>query len=106
MGPWRVTNVGRTMRTLPAWMRAILDLVHVHCRGPDCDHKITWSQAHHIIAWHDGGDTDLNATIPLCTTHHGWVTAGTWQVDFNPTTGTCTWTGPHGQTIHTHPPTP
>jgi hypothetical protein len=106
MGPWRITNVGRTMRTLPAWMRAILDLVHVHCRGPDCDHKITWSQAHHIIAWDDGGDTDLNATIPLCTTHHGWVTAGTWQVDFNPTTGTCTWTGPHGQHIQTHPPTP
>jgi hypothetical protein len=104
MGPWRVVNVGRTMRTLPAWMRAILDLVHVHCRGPDCTHKITWSQAHHQLAWDDGGDTDLNATIPLCATHHGWVTAGTWQVDFDPDTGTCTWTGPDGQIIHTHPP--
>jgi len=32
------------------------------------------------------------------------VTTGGWRVAFQPGTGICTWTGPHGQTLRTHPP--
>lgn len=32
------------------------------------------------------------------------VTTGGWQLDYNPGDGTCTWTGPHGQTHTIRPP--
>lgn len=49
--------------TLPPWLRPLLDLVHAHCRGPDCDRRIPWTQAHHQHAWVQLGDTDVNQTI-------------------------------------------
>jgi len=103
MGPWRVVNVGRTFRTLPSWLRTALEMVHRHCRGPDCDRPVTWTEAHHETGWEQGGDTDLNATVPLCKAHHDLVTSGSWQVAYDPDTAICTWTGPNSQVIHTHP---
>lgn len=105
MGPWRVVNVGRTMRTLPPWLRPILELRHRRCRGPDCDRPASWTEAHHLDAWTaDQGDTDLNRMIPLCTAHHATVTDGTWTVDYDAGTGICTWTGPDGSLRRTLPP--
>ncbi|MPZ87681.1 MAG: hypothetical protein GEU81_06305 [Nitriliruptorales bacterium] len=104
MGPWRIVNVGRTHRTLPPWLRAVLEMVHRHCRGPGCDRPLAWTQAHHEHAWEHGGQTDLNATIPLCQAHHDLITTGRWHVTFDPDTGVCTWTGPDGHTIRTHRP--
>jgi len=106
MGPWRVTNVGRTMRTLPPWLRGMLEMVHRHCRGPDCDRPFAWTESHHQLAWDDGGQTALDETIPLCTAHHGLVTARRWTVTLDPETGRCTWTGPDGTTRTTRPPPP
>ncbi|MDQ3707950.1 MAG: HNH endonuclease [Actinomycetota bacterium] len=103
LGPWRVVNVGRTFRTLPSWLRVALEMVHRHCRGPDCDRPVTWTEANHKTGWDQGGDTDLNATVPLCKAHHDLVTSGDWQVTYDPDTAICTWTGPTGQVIHTHP---
>jgi len=103
-GPWRVVNVGRTMRTLPAWLRPMLEMAHRHCRGPSCDRPAAWSEAHHVTAWTDHGDTDLNHTVPLCKAHHQLITSGRWQLDYNPGDGTCTWTGPQGNTHTTRPP--
>jgi len=103
-GPWRVVNVGRTMRTLPAWLRPMLEMTHRHCRGPSCDRPAAWSEAHHITAWTDHGDTDLNHTVPLCKAHHQLVTSGRWHLDYNLGDGTCTWTGPQGDTHTTRPP--
>ncbi len=105
MGPWRIVNVGRTMRTLPSWLRPILELRHQRCRGPDCERPASWTEAHHLDAWTaDHGDTDLNRMIPLCTAHHATVTDGTWTVDYDAGTGVCTWTGPDGAVRRTLPP--
>ena len=103
MGPWRVVAVGRTHRTLPPWLRPMLEMLHRRCRGPDCDRPACWTQAHHQEAYAAGGDTDLNKTIPLCQAHHNLVTHGGWTVDLDLDTGICTWTGPTGQVIHTYP---
>ena len=103
MGPYRVVAVGRTQRTLPAWLRPMLAMLHRRCRGPDCDRPASWCEAHHEEAWSDGGDTDLNATVPLCPNHHDLVTHGGWTVTMNRTTGVCTWTAPNGRTVLTYP---
>lgn len=105
LGPWRVVNVGRWHRRLPAWLRMALELVHRHCRGPSCDRKITWTEAHHVVAWHaEQGETDLNRMVPVCLEHHDMVTTGGWHVDSDPADGVCTWTGPDGQVTHTRAP--
>lgn len=106
MGPWRAVDVGRSHRTLPAWLRDVLHMIHGTCRGPDCDRPATWSQAHHLDEWGEGGHTDLNRTVPLCTGHHRLVTHSGWDVDLDPDTGIATWTSPTGKTIHTHPRPP
>ena len=103
MGPWRVVAVGRTYRTLPAWLRPMMQMLHRRCRGPDCDRPACWTEAHHEIAYALGGDTDLNKTIPLCAAHHDLVTTGGWTVTLDLDTGICTWTTPDGRTITTRP---
>jgi hypothetical protein len=107
MGPWRVVTVGRQQRRMPDWMRALLVMIHGHCRGPDCDRPITWSQAHHITDWTDGGHTDFNDMIPLCLKQHTTVTIGEWDVTYDPDEGTVTWTHTRtGRTRIIRPPPP
>ena len=103
MGPWRVVAVGRTHRTLPAWLRPMLEMLHRRCRGPDCDRPACWTQAHHEQPFALGGATDLNQTIPLCKAHHDLVTTKGWTVTLDLDTGICTWTTPNGRIITTHP---
>ena len=103
MGPWRVVAVGRTHRTLPAWLRPMMEMIHRRCRGPDCGRPACWAEAHHEQPFAAGGDTDLNATIPLCPAHHDLVTTKGWTVTLDLDTGICTWTAPDGRTIQTHP---
>lgn len=103
LGGYRVVAVGRTFRTLPPWLRPMLEMIHRQCRGPDCDRPAAWTQAHHQHDYATGGNTDLNETIPLCTAHHKLVTHHRWTVTLNTDNGTCTWTAPNGRVIQTHP---
>lgn len=103
MGRYRVVAVGQTQRTLPPWLRPMLEMIHRRCRGPDCDRPACWTQAHHQDAFALGGETDLNKTIPLCKAHHDLVTYRGWTVTLDPDTGTCTWSSPTGRLITTHP---
>lgn len=103
-GPWRPVSVGRAQRTLPAWLREVMHMLHSTCCGPDCDRPATWSEAHHLEAWGGGSETDLNQSVPACTAHHEMVTHGGWQVTMNPDTRVCTWTSPSGRVRFTHPP--
>jgi hypothetical protein len=103
-GPWRVVNVGRTMPTVPAWMRSILQMIWRRCPAPECDQPAAWSDDHHEIAWKDGGDTDLNKTAPPCRGHHTMITKGGWTLRVDRDTGICTWTSPQRRTFDVHPP--
>jgi hypothetical protein len=105
LGPWRPVAVGRVHRTLPPWLRGVLHAMHQHCRGPDCDRHAAWTQASHETAWVDGGLTDVNETLPLCTFHHKLRDEGGWTAELDQTTGIVTWTDPHGRTFLAHPPT-
>ncbi len=60
-----VVDVGRAKRTAqPAQWRA-LKARHRTCAWPGCDRPASWTQAHHIELWKDGGRTDLRKMIPL-----------------------------------------
>ena len=103
MGPWRTVAVGRTHRVLPPWLRGLMEMLHRHCRGPDCDRPAAWTQAAHETDYAKGGDTDLNQTIPLCKAHHDLITYKGWAAQLDLDSGICTWTTPTGHTITTHP---
>ena len=104
LGPWRPVNVGRTQRRLPPWLRDVLYLLHRHCRGPGCDRPGSWSEAHHVTEWSAGGHTDLNDSLPLCCTHHGYITVRGWQARLDHATGEVIWTSPNGRVIALPPP--
>ena len=45
---------------------------------PGCDHPPPWCERHHIVAWVDGGRTDLDNVTLLCRHHHHNFAARGW----------------------------
>ncbi|MEN8239086.1 MAG: DUF222 domain-containing protein [Actinomycetota bacterium] len=63
-------DVGRRTRTIPPALRRALDLRDGGCTWPGCCAPVSWCDAHHIIHWADGGETNLDNTQLLCRKHH------------------------------------
>jgi predicted restriction endonuclease len=40
------------------------------CRAEGCQIPATWSEAHHLVPWSQGGRTDLDTGVLLCSWHH------------------------------------
>jgi hypothetical protein len=57
-----------------AQRRAITVRDAATCRYPGCSHTIC--DVHHVGAWTDGGATDIDNGILLCTRHHTLIHAG------------------------------
>lgn len=49
------------------------------CSFPDCDRPPEWTQRHHIVAWQDGGLTNLDNLTLLCGAHHRRFEAEGWR---------------------------
>jgi len=60
----------RTRRISPR-LRHALRLRDDGCRFPGCTNRIT--DAHHVVAWTDGGATTLSNLLSLCRRHHRFV---------------------------------
>jgi len=46
---------------------------------------LDWSEGHHLIAWADGGTTDLANACLVCRRHHRLLHNGSgWQVRLGP----------------------
>ena len=43
------------------------------CSFPGCTMPAAWTDAHHVIAWYQGGATSLLNTTLLCRRHHTHV---------------------------------
>ena len=66
-------DLGRTRRlATPGQFKALL-VRDRHCTFPGCTIPGTWCEAHHIIWWCRGGDTDLVFLVLLCPRHHTLV---------------------------------
>jgi hypothetical protein len=74
-----VLGYGLTRRTASTGQRRALAARDGGCSFPGCDRPPDWCQTHHVIAWADGGRTDLNNLTLLCGYHHrehrkrGWT---------------------------------
>lgn len=75
-----VVDVGRARQVVPEATRRALTVRDRDCRWPGCERPASWTTAHHLVPWADGGTTDLDNLVLLCTRHHWLVHEGGWQL--------------------------
>jgi hypothetical protein len=59
-----VVDVGRSERVVPGATRRALNIRDKGCRWPGCDRSASWTAAHHVVHWAQGGRTDLDNPGP------------------------------------------
>lgn len=79
-------DVGRSRRLATIHQRRALEAVHPTCAIPDCDVAFHRCQIHHIDYWENGGRTDIDNQVPLCSRHHHAAHEGGWQLRLDPRT--------------------
>jgi hypothetical protein len=79
-------DVGRSKRLATVHQRRALEAMHPTCAIPDCEVIFDHCNVHHIDYWENGGSTDLNNMIPLCSRHHHAAHEGGWKLRLDPET--------------------
>ena len=79
-------DVGRSKRLATVHQRRALEAIHPTCAIPDCEVIFDHCNVHHIEYWENGGATDLNNMIPLCSRHHHAAHEGGWKLQLDPET--------------------
>jgi hypothetical protein len=83
---------GRSRRLANRAQRRALAARDRGCSFPGCTRPASWTQAHHVIAWIDGGPTDIDNMCLLCGFHHREFERRGWTVHMNQ--GVPEWTPP------------
>jgi len=89
-----VLGLGRTSREPSAWMLRQIRYRDRECRFPGCGAR-RFTQAHHVRWWRQGGRTDLDNLLLICSFHHRLVHEHGWSVKRDPD-GTVRWFLPGG----------
>jgi hypothetical protein len=79
-------DVGKSKRLATAYQRRALAAVHETCAVDGCSVKFSHCEPHHIDYWENGGATDFNNLVPLCSRHHHAAHEGGWKLSLNPET--------------------
>jgi hypothetical protein len=96
-------DVGAATETIPPHLRRAVITRDRHCAFPGCDQRPAACQVHHIIPRSEGGPTNLDNCLLLCTFHHLIaVHRWGWQIRLNPdgTTTAASWS----RVLHGHSP--
>ena len=75
---------GRTIRHANRAQRRALRAMYRTCGFGDCDVTFDRCEIHHIIPWEQGGPTDLDNMVPLCSRHHHVVHEDHWTLELAP----------------------
>ena len=68
----KTIDVGRKTRTIPAALQRALEWRDRGCRFPGCTNR-RFVDAHHLLHWLDGGETNLDNTLLVCRRHHRYL---------------------------------
>jgi hypothetical protein len=79
-------DVGRAKRLATAHQRRALGAFYDSCAIPECQVKFAQCEPHHIEYWENGGATDMNNLVPLCSRHHHAAHEGGWKLRLDPDT--------------------
>jgi hypothetical protein len=66
-------DFGRTVRLATNKQRLALRALHPTCAAESCDVDFDWCEIHHLRPWEQGGHTNLDNLVPLCSYHHHFV---------------------------------
>lgn len=69
-------DIGRTTRVISPSIRRGLNLRDRGCVIPGCQTRPRYCDAHHVVHWLHGGDTELDNLCLLCARHHTLVHEG------------------------------
>ncbi len=76
----RPLDVGRRHREPNAQQRRALRTRDRSCRFPGCG-ATRHLHAHHVVHWADGGPTDIDNLVLLCSAHHRLVHGPGWRIE-------------------------
>ncbi len=96
-------NLGRTTRLANRHQRRALRGLYSGCAIPGCTVHYDRCKLHHITWWRNGGLTDLDNLLPLCSRHHTNVHNDNWTITLG-TRRELTITVPDGTVRNTGPP--
>lgn len=74
-----VVALGRETRLYTRRQRIALAARDGGCRFPRCERPPSWTEAHHIVPWSEGGATDLDTGVLLCRHHHLLLHNNGWR---------------------------
>ncbi len=101
-GDGEVLDVGRRTRTIPtALRRALQSRDRNQCQFPGCSSR--HCDAHHVVHWADGGETQLTNLVSLCRFHHRAVHEEGFQVVAD-SAGQFQFLRPNGEPLPAVPP--
>lgn len=96
-------NLGREVRVFTPAQRRALAVRDGGCRFPGCGRPSVHTDAHHLIPWAQGGQSNLENGLLLCRHHHRAVHEGGWVIrPDHPALGAngrLTYHGPTGQQL-------
>ncbi len=92
-------NVGRSRRLATVAQRRALAARDHGCAFPRCDRPPAWCVAHHVHHWADGGPTDMDNLVGLCTEHHRSVHHHGWTVKVDAATRRPRFRAPAGHSL-------
>ncbi len=98
-----VLDVGRKRYQITGALRRMIITRDGTCRFPGCNAAATRCQIDHVIAWEDGGRSDVGNLGVLCVRHHQLKTHGGWQLTHSKPDGSCIWRSPDGRIYHHFP---
>ncbi|PXA75443.1 HNH endonuclease signature motif containing protein [Auritidibacter sp. NML100628] len=76
-----VLDLGREKREFSGAQHRALIARDQGCAAPGCTMPAAWCQIHHIVEWENGGQTDINNAVLLCSAHHVDVHTKKWTID-------------------------
>ena len=93
---WRTRRIASPAQTLALIAR------DAGCSFPGCNVAPQWCERHHVIAWYDGGNTNLQNLTLVCSYHHHQFAQRGWQCKIN-TDGLPVWIPPKWIDRHQRP---
>ena len=100
-----ILDLGRSMRSVPPKLFAVVAARDRGCRYPGCDRPPRWCDAHHVTPWWAGGPTSVTNLVLLCRRHHSRIHQREVHAKLLPD-ATFKVTLQTGRVIESHPPRP
>ncbi|HVX42902.1 MAG TPA: DUF222 domain-containing protein [Mycobacteriales bacterium] len=75
-------RISTPQRTIPGRLRRAVFARDGGCTFPGCTRPVGWSDIHHVVAWEERNEHQIDNLVTLCSMHHRLVHTQKWRIDF------------------------